>query len=247
MDTSVLLQQYLQVIELRNVHLLRRISACGVPVRSEFSRTARDAARSALGLKQDALLLTVLGGSSGSLEMSEAVLQITPGLLKKFGKLVIHAQVPKGCGPRKMRLSGNAELGGLETGHDKRFKCTHFFGDMAQQLAASDIVLSRAGAGACAELLQMKVPSVLWPLASSADGHQLRNAEWMEGMGVAVVFNPPPGSCHAVSLRDVVTRVIGDNRVREVMSEHAKTRAGAVPASSYIASVLMRDLQAVCV
>lgn len=224
-----------------------KVETCGVPVRGEFINTDRDAARTALGVPKDALLLTVVGGSLGSVEVSEAVRECAPDLLTTFGHLEIHAQM-RGAGTGPENNTKRSALGeGFCVDTAKRFKTTRFFDDMAQQLAASDLVLARAGAGICAELLQTTVPSVLWPLANAADNHQVRNAEWMHQMGVSVVFRLGGGSHGTHGLAGVLASSIRDVKSRERMRENAKSRTGGVHASAYIANILLDTAQAACV
>jgi UDP-N-acetylglucosamine--N-acetylmuramyl-(pentapeptide) pyrophosphoryl-undecaprenol N-acetylglucosamine transferase len=63
-----------------------------------------------------------------------------------------------------------------------------FLDDMAAAYAQAHLVVSRAGAGAVAELAAAGMPSVLVPFPYAADDHQLRNAEAMERAGAAVVL-----------------------------------------------------------
>lgn len=52
--------------------------------------------------------------------------------------------------------------------------------------SAADAVIGRAGAGTIAELTYCKTPSILIPLPTSADGHQLANARAFEHRGGCV-------------------------------------------------------------
>ena len=56
---------------------------------------------------------------------------------------------------------------------------------MPASFAAADLVVSRAGMGTVSELAAAGKPSILVPLPTAADQHQLRNAEAMEKLGAA--------------------------------------------------------------
>jgi len=56
---------------------------------------------------------------------------------------------------------------------------------MPGAFAAADIVVSRAGMGTVSELAAAGKPSILVPLPTAADQHQLRNAEAMERIGAS--------------------------------------------------------------
>lgn len=153
----------------------------GTPVRKTFEATSKKTARDTLQFDCHEQLLTVVGGSSGSDQLSYAMMSIIPSLLHVFPTLHIHHQHSADI---------TAELT-LEAHASRRYLETTFFDNMAVQLAGSDLVLSRAGALTCAEMLHTGVPSVLWPLATSADGHQLKNAQAMVNLGASVLFTEP--------------------------------------------------------
>jgi UDP-N-acetylglucosamine--N-acetylmuramyl-(pentapeptide) pyrophosphoryl-undecaprenol N-acetylglucosamine transferase len=60
-----------------------------------------------------------------------------------------------------------------------------FIENMPAAFASSDLIVSRAGAGAVAELAAAGKPSILVPFPFAADQHQLRNAEAFERAGAA--------------------------------------------------------------
>jgi UDP-N-acetylglucosamine--N-acetylmuramyl-(pentapeptide) pyrophosphoryl-undecaprenol N-acetylglucosamine transferase len=62
-----------------------------------------------------------------------------------------------------------------------------FIDDMPAAFAQADLVVCRAGAGTVAELAAAGKPSILVPLPTAADQHQLRNAEAFEKAGAAVL------------------------------------------------------------
>eukprot|EP00892_Ulva_mutabilis_P009851 jgi/Ulvmu1/7238/UM035_0025.1 len=160
-----------------NMFPKKKVILSGTPLRAEFSAADRAVARQSLQLQTGEQLLTVVGGSSGSDQISSAMRLIIQGLLLAFPNLHVHHQ----CGPG---LQGYVGKQAWQT----RYHETDFFQDMAGQFAASDLVLARSGALTCAELLMTGVPSVLWPLVPSADDHQQKNAEAMHHRGASVLF-----------------------------------------------------------
>jgi UDP-N-acetylglucosamine--N-acetylmuramyl-(pentapeptide) pyrophosphoryl-undecaprenol N-acetylglucosamine transferase len=52
-----------------------------------------------------------------------------------------------------------------------------YFDDMPERMAASQLVIARAGASTLAELAAIGRPAILIPLSSSADNHQHKNAQ----------------------------------------------------------------------
>jgi UDP-N-acetylglucosamine--N-acetylmuramyl-(pentapeptide) pyrophosphoryl-undecaprenol N-acetylglucosamine transferase len=58
---------------------------------------------------------------------------------------------------------------------------------MPAAFSRADLVICRAGAGAVAELAAAGKPSILVPLPTAADQHQLRNAEAFQKAGASVL------------------------------------------------------------
>ena len=115
--------------------------------------------------------LLVIGGSSGSVRVNEAIRACLPELTKKYN--VIHL-----CG------KGNIDESYNQTAHYVQFD--YIKQELADLLALADIVVSRAGANAICELLALRKPSVLIPLSLAASrGDQILNAQSFEKHGYA--------------------------------------------------------------
>ncbi len=63
-----------------------------------------------------------------------------------------------------------------------------YFSPMPDYFALADLVICRAGATTCAELIAACKPAVLVPFARAADNHQEYNARELEKAGGAVVI-----------------------------------------------------------
>jgi UDP-N-acetylglucosamine--N-acetylmuramyl-(pentapeptide) pyrophosphoryl-undecaprenol N-acetylglucosamine transferase len=63
-----------------------------------------------------------------------------------------------------------------------------FFTEMGQRLAATHLVISRAGASSVTELQVAGRPAILVPFAAAADDHQTANAEGLTSVGAADLF-----------------------------------------------------------
>jgi UDP-N-acetylglucosamine--N-acetylmuramyl-(pentapeptide) pyrophosphoryl-undecaprenol N-acetylglucosamine transferase len=62
---------------------------------------------------------------------------------------------------------------------------TAFLDDMPRAFSEADLVISRSGMGTVSELAAAGKPSILVPLPTASDQHQLRNAEAFEKAGAA--------------------------------------------------------------
>ena len=152
----------------------------GVPVREELFAIPQQLPA---GLE---LRLLVLGGSQGSRQLNELV---PPAV----GKL----QLPAGLSLRVVHQCGKAHVDATRAAWEAlglaaltlgdRVDVVPFVDDVPEVLAASHLVVSRAGAITLAELCAAGRPAVLVPLTIAA-GHQQTNAEALERAGAAGVL-----------------------------------------------------------
>lgn len=145
-----------------------KILFTGNPVREEVTKGNRERGLSITGFSGAKPILLVMGGSQGSKALNEAVIQLLPELLKTMD--VIH-------------LTGAGKAGAAEQlGYWKREFVRE---ELADLYACSSVALSRAGAGAIAELSACNIPMMLVPLRGVGHDHQRINAERMAERGLA--------------------------------------------------------------
>lgn len=152
----------------------------GYPVREGFLETSRACARQRLGLPSDARVLCVFGGSQGARSINQALAAWLPELLASMH--VVHV-----AGERRLPEAEHAaEV--LDDEQRKRYFLYPYLHDedMANALAAADLVLCRSGASTIGELTCLGVPAILVPLPEPAV-HQYENAEYLEQHGAAVI------------------------------------------------------------
>ncbi|MFA6134909.1 MAG: UDP-N-acetylglucosamine--N-acetylmuramyl-(pentapeptide) pyrophosphoryl-undecaprenol N-acetylglucosamine transferase [Phycisphaerae bacterium] len=158
--------------------LHERIRCVGCPIRSLFGAATRDEALQHFGLRGDRKTLLVFGGSLLAEALSEAVGQLVGDL----GTLAHTWQVLHITGSSKAEAIDQALRGaGLHT------RTQGFCDRMDLAYAASDLVLSRAGAVTVAELAATGRPGVLMPYPYHADQHQRLNAAALVDCGCAIV------------------------------------------------------------
>ena len=98
-----------------------------------------------------------------------------------------------------------------------------FLSDMPAAFAAADLVVSRAGMSTVSELSAAGKPSILVPLPTAADQHQLRNAEAMERMGASRMILD--AECTGPRLVEEVMRLWRNPGVLRAMGEAARSFA----------------------
>lgn len=172
----------------------------GMPVREELF--CRDGAkeRAALGIGREEKVLLVAGGSSGAQALSAAVARLLPYLTKKY--TVIH-------------LTGKGKPAAGE--RTDRYIPVEYSDDMGALYAACDVVLSRAGATAVAELAALGKRAVFVPLPKGISrGDQIPNAELARRHGAAVVAQD---ANLAARLYPVVVRAFSAPPMRRISSD----------------------------
>ncbi|MCL2617977.1 MAG: undecaprenyldiphospho-muramoylpentapeptide beta-N-acetylglucosaminyltransferase [Defluviitaleaceae bacterium] len=143
----------------------------GTPLRREIFGGDRQKGLRLAGFSDTLPVLMVVGGSSGSRVINETVRFALPELLADFQ--VLH-MVGKG-NLEKTAAPGYAQFEYLKS-------------DLPHVLAASDIVISRAGANAIQEFLALRKPALLIPLSKTSRGDQVQNAESFLRHGYANVL-----------------------------------------------------------
>lgn len=145
----------------------------GTPIRPELYRGSREKGLAFTGLSGKKPVLLMVGGSLGAQKVNDALREALPLLLPDFD--IVHL-----CG--KGKVEPNLAVEGY-------LQYEYINEEMADLLALSDVVLSRAGANAIFELLALRKPMLLVPLPSaSTRGDQLLNAAYFAKMGYAAVL-----------------------------------------------------------
>ncbi len=146
----------------------------GSPIRQELLQGDRYAALDLCGFTDDKPVIMIVGGSLGSVVVNDAVRAILPELLKDFQ--VVHL-----CGKGKTDESLKGLKGYAQFEYIKQ--------ELKDLFAATDLVISRAGANAICELLALHKPNLLIPLSANASrGDQILNARSFERQGFSVVL-----------------------------------------------------------
>lgn len=146
----------------------------GTPIRQELFQGDPLEAIRFTGLSANKPTILVVGGSTGSVKVNEAVRGCLDELLKTYQ--IIHL-----CGKDKVDPAFENRSGYVQYEYIKK--------ELSSLLAFADIVISRAGANAICELQALAKPNVLIPLGSSASrGDQLLNAESFQKQGFSHVL-----------------------------------------------------------
>lgn len=146
----------------------------GTPIRRELFAGSRLAGLNFCGFTANKPVILVIGGSTGSAAVNEAVRNLLPTLLREYQ--IIHL-----CGKGKLAP---------EYEHTEGYRQFEYINrELKDLFAAADLVISRAGANAICELLALRKPHILIPLSAAASrGDQILNAESFEHQGYSYVI-----------------------------------------------------------
>ncbi len=153
---------------------VKRGLVTGNPVRAEIETLAAPEQRYAD--RSGPLRLLVVGGSLGAQVLNCTV----PAAL---------AQLPASARPLVTHQTGAAQAEVVRAAYARAgidAEVLPFIDNMAERLAACDLIVCRAGAVTVSELCAAGVPSVLVPLVVSTTAHQRDNAEHMARHGAAI-------------------------------------------------------------
>ena len=159
------------------------ISVVGCPLRSGFDRPAAGKAIEQLGLDKDKKILLVTGASSGSASINAAICS----LLERLSDFSDEWQVVHLAGRNDFEKV-KERYGDAKIGHT----VLRYFDDMADLLAAADLVVGRSGAVSVAEYAAAAVASICMPYPHHKDRHQYLNAGKLVEAGAAVIVDDLP-------------------------------------------------------
>ncbi len=165
----------------------------GTPIRKELFEGDAKKAAEFCGLSTDKPTILVVGGSSGSVVINNAVRESLDEILKNYQ--VIH-------------LCGKDHLDESLTGKKGYVQFEYISKELRDLFALSDLVISRAGANAICELLALKKPNILIPLSMAASrGDQILNARSFKKNGFSYVLEEEELSTASLlnAIRDVAT------------------------------------------
>jgi len=171
----------------------------GNPVRAGVADGSMARGRAAAGLDGSKPVVLVLGGGGGAQWINRAVAEQAERL--RSAADIIHVT---GAGKNE----GWTDRPGYAV---REFVVDE--GELADLLAAADVVVARAGMGTLGELAAVRKPTVLVPIPGSS---QEANAAAAEETGAALVARQEEG---AGALADAVRALVADKRKQRALSE----------------------------
>jgi UDP-N-acetylglucosamine--N-acetylmuramyl-(pentapeptide) pyrophosphoryl-undecaprenol N-acetylglucosamine transferase len=188
--------------------------------------------RVALGLDPEALTLLVTGGSQGAVSINRTVLRALKDDPEAFSNWQVIHQCGRGEEDEVRRAYAAAGV---------RAVVQAFFEGMGDAWRASDLAVSRAGAGGVAEAWAYQVPTVFMPNPYHKDQHQRHNAARLVEVGGALcVEDRIEESLNAMGASRALSAVLRNAQKRAVMRE-ALAGLGPADGAAQIARLLRSE------
>lgn len=176
----------------------------GMPTRRQFFDASREEVLGRLGLEPPVVL--VFGGSGGALRLNLAAAEA-------FNRPTSYTVV---------QISGRRDYARLST-DNPRHKILEYVQEIWDYLAASDVVVTRAGAGSLFDTAAVGRAAVLVPFPYATGDHQLRNARYFTARGAAEIL--PDEKVTPEDLRERVEALLEDGERRGGLAANMKALA----------------------
>lgn len=180
----------------------------GNPVRDEILKSDKKTSREVLGIPMDSKMLLVAGGSGGSEEINDALVTIMPRLIAENISFTIATG-------RDYYDKFIKDIGDLMLNNNQRI--VPYLDDMANNLAAADLVIGSAGAISMAEMTAIGTAAIIVPKAYTAENHQEYNAKSLEAVGGGVCITEK--ELNSERLEKEIFDLLSDGERLEKMSE----------------------------
>ncbi|WP_073507585.1 undecaprenyldiphospho-muramoylpentapeptide beta-N-acetylglucosaminyltransferase [Streptobacillus notomytis] len=157
---------------IKNAHK-EKFVVTGNPIRPEFYNISKEEAREKMGIDKNAKVIAVMGGSLGAKNINDAI-------VKKF-EYIKNSQVIFYWATGKELYKDT--INRIE--ENENTIVVPYFEEVYNVMAASDILLCRAGASTISELIELEKPSILVPYNFVG---QKENAEILEAINSAKIY-----------------------------------------------------------
>ncbi len=208
-----------------------RILRVGNPMMPGFATVSREEARRQLGLSPEEIYVLSFGGSLGAEYVNDAVVKLAAELAP-----IPHVKLLHAAGKRDFdRIQAAWKQTPAE--NCDRMTLVDYIYDMPVQMAAADLVVSRAGAMSISELALTGKPAVFVPSPYVADNHQYKNAMALVDRGAAVCVEEhtlPTGA-----LTQQVLRLLESPDTRKAMGKSIREGFACPDANQRIYDSLM--------
>jgi UDP-N-acetylglucosamine--N-acetylmuramyl-(pentapeptide) pyrophosphoryl-undecaprenol N-acetylglucosamine transferase len=213
---------------------LRNSTLVGMPMPAEITAldrsdsAQRSAFRSDLGLRDDAPVLVVTGGSSGAQKINEAFLD--------------SATACQDAGVQVLHITGAGKGDDLRAATENLpdYHVVDYVNGMHRAYAVADLLVARSGAATVSEATVAAVPALYVPLAIG-NGEQRLNAAGSVRAGASLMVDNADFSSATVT--ETILPLLADRDRLEQMSRSAQNLNYPTDAAARMAAIVNRSLE----
>ena len=211
-----------------------KVQVVGMPVRKEFLYTSREAARAALGIGEEKLVVSAFG-SLGAKVMNQTMASMF-ALEKADGYPFRHIHATGSFGWEWMPQL--VEEQGVDLSAAPTIDMREYIYDMPTVMNAADVIIGRAGASSCNEIAAAGIPAILIPSPNVTANHQEKNARVLSDNGAAILVLEK--ECTPEGIYQTVKELLEDREKAESMA--SALRSMAVPDSAEKICAVIEEL-----
>lgn len=211
-----------------------KVQVVGMPVRKEFLYTPREAARAALGIGEEKLVVSAFG-SLGAKVMNQTMASMF-ALEKADGYPFRHIHATGSFGWEWMPQL--VEEKGVDLSAAPTIDMREYIYDMPTVMNAADVIIGRAGASSCNEIAAAGIPAILIPSPNVTANHQEKNARVLSDNGAAILVLEK--ECTPEGVYQTVKELLEDREKAESMA--SALRSMAVPDSAEKICAVIEEL-----
>lgn len=190
----------------------RKVVFTGNPRATEVVQADAKAGRESLGVDEDTPIVLFVGGSRGAKVINEAVAQMIPKM-KEYPHV------------RFVYVTGQAHYETMceqiDPSEHPNLDMKPFLYNMPDVLAATHLIVGRAGASSIAEITALGIPSILIPSPYVTNNHQEANARLLEQHGATKVLLE--NECTGEHLWSLMEPLLLHPEEHKTMSESARS------------------------
>jgi len=217
-------------VSIKHLKFEHKFKHVGNPLRQKVFRTeSKEEARKFFNLEYNQKVILVIGGSQGALSLNQlfwAIKKKYPEEFKNIG--VIWSIGSFSYDKFKSLLEKDVKQGS--------FYISPFIEQVGLAYKASDLALSRSGAGVMMELAVNGIPAVYIPYPYAAKDHQRKNAEAFAEAGAALKIDESEAEVDKVA--SLIFNLLNNKRSLFRMSEKARELAKKESAALIVEDIL---------
>jgi UDP-N-acetylglucosamine--N-acetylmuramyl-(pentapeptide) pyrophosphoryl-undecaprenol N-acetylglucosamine transferase len=214
----------------------KEVYITGNPVRKELLESDYQTCREKMDIGKDKFLILAFGGSLGAEKINETVVDFIKTNVQNKKIIII-----LGTGKREYELViKKLKENEIDIYSNNNVKIYPYIYNMNEVMAASDLVICRAGAITLSELTAIGKPSILIPSPYVANNHQEYNAKALEKIGAAIVLDE--NKINSNSLTSQVKKLIENRELLGKMKKKAQS-IGKIDATKKLTNLVLKAIE----